>query len=85
MRYAQDFKYDENGEKIPDSLEDALFIYGEDTQIINCLENESKAVYKQILWQDQNGDGEKELLIEYEDNTRITYTWEQLLEENETP
>ena len=85
LRYAQDFKYDENGEKIPDSLEDALFIYGEDTQIINCLENESKAVYKQILWQDQNGDGEKELLIEYEDNTRITYTWEQLLEENETP
>lgn len=81
LRYAQDYQRDDNGEILPDECIDELYIYDDETRILNCFENESDSSYSQIIWQDGNQDGEEELIIKYEDGTSITYTWEQLLSE----
>lgn len=81
LRYAQDSAYDENGERLPDSWEDELYIYRKDTSVLNCLTQQNAAPYMQILWQDQNHDGEKEVIIEYENGAQTVYTWEQLMQE----
>lgn len=84
LRYAQDFRRDDNGEILPNAYVDELYVYNNDTRIVNRLINESTALYSQILWQDKNADGEEELIIQYEDDTQISYTWEQLLYKEES-
>ncbi len=84
LRYAQDFLRDDNGEILPNACVAELYVYNSDTRIVNRLVNESTASYSQILWQDANNDGEKELIIQYEDGTQVNYTWKQLLYKEES-
>lgn len=81
LRYAQDYKRDDNGEILPDECIDELYIYDLETRILNRFKNESASPYSRLIWQDENQDGEEELIINYEDGTSVTYTWEQLLSE----
>lgn len=66
LRYMQNFKEEEAKYNYGVYYDGRLYVYDEDTYLIRVAESDLILPYKDIIWEDSDGDGEKELTIYYQ-------------------